>query len=184
MAEGVGGNKGDLRYLLKLDDYEVLPDIDTGYLQPVFDDLQDQVRQIGLDKDRKTQVIFDMSKKIETTNVDYLIIQQMLYVLSYSDNKEVEDELSKYGYTIDPNKDRAKELKRISKRSKLLLSRISIWKQELQDITKAPDSKLTIWDEIESISKHDKIDIDIYKMSMHIYLIKKHRILRETAKSK
>lgn len=174
---------GDLRYLLKLEDYDVLPDVNVDGLDVIWDELKNEVQQIGIDKSKRNQNVFDKQKKIHVASNDYRIVQQILYVLHYKKDDEFINILSdKYNYRINPNKDYHEELKRISKRSKIMLTQAKIWEHELSEMTKEPDNKITVWEEIESIGTHEKNDIDIYKMTMRIYLTKKYRILNTPVK--
>lgn len=174
---------GDLRYLLKLDDYDVLPDIDVTGLDAIWDDLTSEVQQIGIDKSRRNENIFYKQKKIAIESNNYRIIQQILYVLSYKKDEEMIEILKdEFNHVINPNKDYHEEIERIRKISKRMLTNVSYWELELGHLTKSPDKKISVWDEIESIGTHEKNDIDIHKMTMRIYLTKKYRILNTPIK--
>lgn len=169
---------GDYRYLLKLDDYEVLPKYSNMLeLTKVFEGLKMEALQISIDKDRKSNNIFRKQKQVQELENDYNIIQLIIDILSLDKDEKYIKYIADNGYRIDIKKDYYKELKRISKSSKSMLNKINILNNDIKELTKTSQVTTTAWDEIESIGAYLKEDIDIHKMSMTMYLIKKYKVL-------
>jgi len=175
---------GDLRYLLKLDDYECLPEYNTDELEDVWDDLRTQANQMAIDKDKESEFRFNKVKLIAEQSNDYEIIQLTIVLLALDKDEKYINQLVKYGYRIDEKKDYYKELERIKKQSQIRRTKISVLENDLKILNKSSNSKLTAWDEIEAVGSYLKQDIDVHKMNMSMYLIKKYRAKSETAKMK
>ncbi|MFZ7121792.1 MAG: hypothetical protein ACOWWH_12700 [Eubacteriaceae bacterium] len=177
---------GDLRYLIKLSDYEELPGVDTTFIEPFYNDMVMQVSQITIDNDRKSRILFDTEKQLAEKSADYDIIQLIIQQLYYDENNKEEfiKELANLGYRINEKRDFHQELIRIIKQSKRLLTDIEGLKSKIELLTKSSGKKQTIWDEVDGISTYIKQDIDIHKTTMKAWLTKKFRVMSEVSKKK
>ncbi|MCP4987236.1 MAG: hypothetical protein GY928_14655 [Colwellia sp.] len=176
---------GDFRYLLKLDDYDTLPDFKCDELESVYSDLKLEVAQVAIDKDRKSEIVFDKQRKCQELKNQYDIIQLIINCLLLDKDDKYIKLLSDYGYKINESKDYYEELERITKASGSIITKIGRLEYDINDLTKVgakSSNKTTIWDELESIGSYLKEDIDPFKMSMTMYLIKKYKVLNSTRK--
>ncbi len=175
---------GDLRYLYKLDDYEELPESNTDHLATVWDDMRLEVEQIVVDNNPQSANVFDKAQTLAQRKSDYDVIQLLLPRLWDVKNDEYIKALSDLGYKINPKRDYHMEIKRISKQSQLLLTKIKLLELEYNELTKVTGKKSTIYDEISSVERYiNQIgSIDMHKMTMRSWLTLKHRINNEATK--
>jgi hypothetical protein len=177
----------DLRYLLKLDDYEDLPDISTDHLDDVWEGLKLDVQEENVRLHRKSEIISDKAQQIRIKTADYTLIQQLIGFLWHVKNEEHRETLEKLGYKIDDKRDWHQELNRIKKRSQIKLTEIGILNADLDDLTKVSDgSKSTIYDEKRSIEKVLDTKINIKKTVMSEWLVMKFEAIKisESQKNK
>jgi len=175
---------GDFRYLLKFDDYEELPDIDTTYLSSVWDELKLGKQEIELKLSRRNKnlftdqvYIFDLQKKL--TRVHSLVA--LLGLKDYHKDEHYLKELSKEGYRLNPKKDYFDELVRIKKQSMNIQTKISLKHEEMMSKLGPvkEGEEVSIYKTIESIEDYTKKDIDIHKITMRKWLEKLHRVNEE-----
>ncbi len=169
---------GDFRYLLKLKDYESLPEYDTSGLELIYNDLKTEVDQIAINKNRKSQVVFEKRKKYHELQNNYNIIQLTIDILYLDKDVKYIKLLSDYGFKINKNNGYYKELGRIRKSSGILITRIGILGEEIERMTNvASTNNATAWDEIESVGAYLKEPINVHELDMTMYLIKKYKVL-------
>lgn len=172
----------DLRYLLKLNDYEALPEIDMSKYRDVWDKIVDDVQQVAIDNDKGSKIIFEKRRDLLALQIDYALTQQLISILSFIKDDDCIKMLAEHGFRINKNKDYYKELKRVKKQSQILKTKIEIKEEDLRNATKGGSSDA--WKEIEAICNYNKQDIDIHRMPMRRYLTKKYMVLKDTAKKK
>ena len=96
---------GDLRYLLKLSDYDELPDVNVDHLADIWDNMRFEVEQVAIDKNKTSDYIFKLQKKILENKNDFDCIQLLLPRLWEVKNEEYIKALSDLGYRINPKRD-------------------------------------------------------------------------------
>lgn len=173
---------GDLRYLLKLEDYEDLPDdVDVEFLKPVMDEIYIQASEIGLKYNRKLQVRHDLNKSIHVLKSELELIHNGLQILAFGRDDDVEKELLKYGYKIDDKKPYEDELIRIQKRSMHLLTKIKQKEYDLKDITPEDDDS-DIQESVQAVSDYKGRDIDLKKITVKEWLIMEYGVVNSANK--
>jgi len=122
----------DYRWLLKLEDYSDLPDVDTEYLKDVFEDIENEVSDLGIKLNRSQSNEFDKYCAIDKLELQLQRVQVLLLSLSYEYNEDNVKLLYDLGYRINPKNDYQSELKRIYKTSRIIETRIGIKASELR----------------------------------------------------
>jgi hypothetical protein len=187
----------DLRYLLKLDDYEYLPEIDTEYLEEVYDNMCFEVQDIAIKANRKAQLIYEKHKDIVYLNNDFILIQQIIPFLSQLETainiskgeefekfKALKSEniktLESFGFKIKPKADYFQELARIQKQSKQMQTRVKLKELDLKSLTGDGDDKIDIYSEVASVERYLNQEINMHTMVMRKWLTKKYKVYNET----
>lgn len=175
---------GDLRYLYKLDDYDDLPELETEHLKEVWESMQMEAQQIAVDNNPRLRNIFELQAKIVRKKADFDLIQILLPRLWDSKNDEFVQALSDLGYRINPKRDYHMEIKRISKQSQNLKTKIKQWEDEYNELTKSDGKTVSIHTEINNIERYlNSIgSIDIRKTTMIKWLTLKHQVNIESIK--
>lgn len=170
----------DSRYLLKLSDYEVMPDINTNKLDNIFDDIKFDIQDLDAELSSKSKHLFDKQKSISLLELKYFRTQTILCHLRYEKDNDSINELADLGYRIDLKKDYAKELNRVYKQTQMILTKTKIEHELIKDLTpKSVNSKIDIYSEIESIERYRKLPIDPFKMPMKQWINIRHKVIKE-----
>lgn len=174
---------GDLRYLLRLDNYEHLPDVDVSELSGVWVELQYTITDLHNELSRKNQIIFDKQKQIAMLQYKLFRIQSLLLLLRLDKNEDSISELAELGYSINPKQDFSKELERIGRVSRGINTKFSIIQGELNDLTKQ-GKKVDIVAVKQSIEEYYNMStpIDMHAYTMKEWLHKQYGAINKTAK--
>ena len=174
---------GDLRYLLRLDNYEHLPDVDVSELSGVWVELQYTITDLHNELSRKNQIIFDKQKQIAMLQYKLFRIQSLLLLLRLDKNEDSISELAELGYSINPKQDFSKELDRIGRVSRGINTKFSIIQGELNDLTKQ-GKKVDIVAVKQSIEEYYNMStpIDMHAYTMKECLHKQYGAINKTAK--
>lgn len=171
----------DYRYLLKLKDYEDLPEYNED-LQPYFESLRDDVTEFTVKNNNRSNVVFDQVKRRDILISDYQLIQSLISYLWYNKDDEKIKMLAECGYKINTKRDYHQELKRIQKRSQILTGRIKYMSDEIEALTSGKTSDM--YTEKENVSNYRGRDVDIHKTSMMEWLTMKNKVQNEIAQKK
>jgi len=174
---------GDLRYLLKLGDYEDLPETNTDHLVELWNDLQLDVQEENIRLHRKSQIIADKAQQIRVKTGTYKLIQDLISFLWMVDDPEHRATLETLGYKINDKKDYHEELNRIKKRSQIKITEIGILQDELKHLTEVTGggSKHNLASEIEFVEAvlyEGRASIDMNTLQMNRWLIKKFKAIK------
>jgi len=164
---------GDLRYLLRLDNYEHLPNVDVASLLPVWNELQFDIMDLHTELHPKNQIIFDKLFRI----------QSCLFLLSLDNNEKTTKELVELGYKINKDRDFSSELDRIKRVSRGIITKYSIMEGELSELTKT-GKKVDIVAVKQSIEEYYNMStpIDMHTYSMKEWIHKQYGAINKTAK--
>lgn len=173
----------DLRYLLKIEDYEELPEVEVDYLNEVWNDLVLEVQDITIKLNRKSEDIFNKASLIDQKTSDYTLIQNLIKFLWHVKEDRHIKTLEELGYKINTKRDWHQELIRIQKRSQILLPKIEELKDELKSISNVSGNS-NIYSEVEAIESHLNRDIDMHKTVMSKWLSMKFKVLKQVNKKK
>src|SRR6056297_3173200 len=150
----------DLRYLLKLKDYETLPNIHFE-LNKEWNDIQSQYEQA--DNSNNSIITFTQSKSLQKLHNEYLVLWNLNNLLLIAPEHEKTKEMLNY-VGIKSNK--------VEKKLKVLRNKIEIKNKDFEKPHKKIDF-MKIIDEIEDIKGRE---IDIYKTTVRKYIAIKQNI--------
>lgn len=173
---------GDLRYLLKLDDYEQLPEVDTKPLKLIWEQMGYEYKDISTRESRKSEILDDLQREILLLEERYNLIQLCISSLAVEKDDEVVMVLADLKYKINPKRDYSLELNRIKRLSKQLLTSANLKRSELEDMSKATGKKSSIYATIEAVERHRKITIDEKTTPMAKWLVMMYKVIEETSK--
>lgn len=153
---------GDKRFLLKIEDYESLPEIeDITFLNKVWDEIE---LQYGKAEDNNRSVIqFVTAKGVHKLELEYLVLWDLhnLMIIDEIGNNAIEC-LEKAGY-------KGKDIKWIEKRIKVLTNKIKLKRKDISDNN--PEGNNSDWtliiDKIEDIKGRN---IDVHKITVRQYI--------------
>jgi hypothetical protein len=158
----------DLRYLLKLEDYEILPD--NIALEPLKKAWEQIIIEYQEAEDNNSGIIkFVQGKSILKLELDYLILWNIYNLMvTIPDSKDIEQLKKDAGIE-------GKELEWIEKQLKILGNKLRIKRKTLSNENKKDDNFdfLQLIDEIESIKGYE---INIYKVTVRKYIAIKKNI--------
>jgi hypothetical protein len=174
---------GDLRYLLRLDNYEHLPNVDVSELSELWVEIQYEITDLHNELSRKNQIIFDKQKQIAMLQYRLFRIQSCLLLLRLDKNEDTINELTELGYKINTDQDFGKELDRIERVSRGIVTKYSVIQGELNDLTKT-GKKVDIVAVKQSIEEYYNMPmpIDMHAYSMKEWLHKQYGAINKTAK--
>lgn len=158
----------DLRYLLKLEDYEILPEND--YLEALQKIWSDILQEYSESEDSNTSIIqFSTNKKVLNFELEYLVLWNLYNLMcTVPDSQEVLTLKKEAGYSD-------KNIKWIEKRLKILNNLIRINRKDIKE--KQPENVdfdfYRIIDEIEDIKGRN---LDIHKTTVRQYIAIKKNI--------
>lgn len=162
----------DLRYLLKLEDYEVLPDnVELNNLPDIWEKILVEFQE---SEDGNRSVIqYVEGRAILKLELDYLILWNLYNLMStIPDSKEILELKKEAGYSDKSIKWIEKQLKIIN--NKLRIKRKGIKEKEVKETA---FDFLRLIDEIESIKGYV---IDIHKTTVRKYIAIKKNIKAQT----
>lgn len=149
---------GDHRYLLKLKDYEILPNTSID-LKKVWIDIQFQYSKAD---DSNHQIInFTESKSLQRMQIEFLMLWNLYNLMVVAPEHKETLKLKKYANLENEN------LKTIEKRIKALKNRIEIKKKDYETKDTKPIDFWRIIDEIEDLKGRS---IDVMKTTVRQYI--------------
>ena len=165
----------EVRYLLILDNYMDLPEVDTTELIEIRNRLSEEYQS---HESVSQNELLDLYKSNARMQADYTFIQNALFFMGYKysgvqvDFDETEKKLEAMDYKLNYTnfEELQSEIERLSNRSKGITNRIIRKNKEIEDYLKAKEKQseggrgyLDVVLQIESIAN---IKIDIYKDNM------------------
>jgi hypothetical protein len=158
---------GDYRYILKLDDYEKLPeDADLAKLEKVWTNINTEFE--ATDGTNETIIYFTRSKSVHNMELEYLMLWNLHTLLCVAPNHEITKESFEYA-GIKP------DAKKIHKRLKALSNRIELKRSDLKEVSE-PTEKLDVWEIIAMIEDFKGRNIDVHTKTMRQYVAMKKTI--------
>lgn len=153
---------GDKRFLLKIEDHELLPEIeDIEFLNKAWDEIE---LQYGKAEDNNGAVIqFVIAKGIHKIELEYLVLWDLHNLMIIDEvGINAKECLEKAGY-------KGRDMKWIEKRIKILTNKIKLKRKDISDNN--PEEKESDWtliiDKIEDIKGRN---IDVHKITVRQYL--------------
>lgn len=171
----------DLRYLLILDNYNDLPDIQTELLE-VWADINMQLYDFSVQKNKRSEMQHKGNKQVNELKYKYEYIQNILQYLFYYKDDGMEKELASLGYRINPNKNYFNELTRIKKQSQNLTVKINLKELDVQDMNKGISGDYDHYSELNAIRRHTGLQIDEHKTSIKEYFSIRYDVIKELDK--
>ena len=164
----------EVRYLLILNNYMDLPEVDTTELIEIRNRLSEEYQSNEAESQNE---LLDLYKANARMQADYTFIQNALFFMQYkysgfkADFESIEKILEAMDYKLNHTnfEELEKEIIRLSNRSKGIINRITRKNKEIEDYLKSKEkqseggSYLDVILQIESIAN---IKIDIYKDNM------------------
>jgi hypothetical protein len=160
----------DKRYLIKLDDYELLPDeVDLDVLNKLWIDIQDEYSKA---EDNNSAIIqFTTAKGVCKLEIEYLVLWNIHNLMVAENNGPNTKECLKRAGLEDKN------LKWIEKRLKALNNKIKLKRETIKE--QAPENKkFDFWRIIDEIEDIKGRAIDITKTTVRQYIAIKQNIKR------
>lgn len=164
---------GDIRYLLKLKDYEELPEkYDKRALKEAWQEINFEYAELGLE-DSENRLRFSIDKQIKRLEFEFEHIQMCLDFLQHGWDDEIVKLIKGYPsfsskYKLIKQKPLFPQLERIQKQSKNYISRINMKKAEFKALN--PDNKNTKKQTLAEIaailSKHVGYHLDTKKITV------------------
>jgi len=151
---------GDYRYILKLDDYENLPDVNIDELKEVWDNINSEFEDT--DESNGAVIHFTRSKSVHGMEKEYLMLYNLYNMLCIAPEHELTlQECNHAKITPDP--------KKIHKRLKALSNKIELKRKDIKEVSENTE-KLDIWEIIARIEDFRGFNIDVHKTSMRQYI--------------
>ena len=168
----------DTRFLLKLEDYEDLPEVNAleqKILDDTFEQLTIDIADFELKLSRKTFNLFQLTLRAAKLEAEMEQVNNILRLLHISGHdNENEKLLKKYGYSIRSNKSFEDELKRIFNQNKNKNIRIKELHAEIDAIAGKTTDETPIERVQIAIEKYNNRDIDIRSISLKKWLTLKN----------
>jgi len=180
-------NSEDARYLLKVEDYDQLPEVNKKTLSEIENtaiDIYYQASEFELGTSKRNELIFNLTKKFTNLEFQYNHVNNLITLLSLAGPEpEILKLLSDAGYSIREGKDFEPELKRIFNQNKNKVAKINEVKAELESMTREGSGKTQIIEDVQvAIERHNNRDIDMRKTTVKKWLILKNNLYREIEK--
>jgi len=180
-------NSDDARYLLKIDDYDQLPEVNKKTLSEIDNtaiDIYYQASEFELETSKRNELIFNLTKKLTNLEFQYNHVNNLITLLSLAGPEpEILKLLSDAGYSIREGKDFEPELKRIFNQNKNKVAKINEVKAELESMTREGSGKTQSIEDVQvAIERHNNRDIDLRKTTVKKWLILKNNLYKEIEK--
>ena len=180
-------NSEDARYLLKVEDYDQLPEVNKKTLSEIENtaiDIYYQASEFELGTSKRNELIFNLTKKLTNLEFQYNHVNNLITLLSLAGPEPgILKLLSDAGYSIREGKDFEPELKRIFNQNKNKVAKINEVKAELESMTREGSGKTQSIEDVQvSIERHNNRDIDLRKTTVKKWLILKNNLYREIEK--
>src|SRR6056297_546611 len=180
-------NSDDARYLLKIEDYDQLPEVNKKTLSDIENtaiDIYYQASEFELGTSKRNELIFNLTKKLTNLEFQYNHVNNLITLLSLAGPEpEIFKLLSDAGYSIREGKDFEPELKRIFNQKKNKVAKINEVKAELESMTREGSGKTQSIEDVQvAIERHNNRDIDLRKTTVKKWLILKNNLYREIEK--
>ncbi len=167
---------GDLRYLLKIEDYEYLPEIDEQEnleLQSIWEHIEEEY--YNEDTQRKIQAEVSIGKSLLQLQTKYMLLNALLFSVAHNPSyiKEIED----LGFKINSDKPLKDEVERINKESGQILTRIRIKQKEYERVQQK-DKVIEFEELVDIIEKYKGHQIDTSKITVKKWIAIKNNFLK------
>jgi DNA repair ATPase RecN len=173
----------DPRFLLKLPDYEELPEISDKIkteLHAAATEIHYQASEFELEKSKRNNIIFDLTKRLTNLECDYNLTNNILQLLELSGrDKQTEQLLQNAGYTLRDGKDFESELKRIYNQNQNKKSKINELRGELDAMTKNTGDPQSIESIQIALERHNNMSIDLHSTTLKKWIILKNDLMKE-----
>jgi hypothetical protein len=144
----------DLRYLLKLEDYEYLPEIseqEQNELQSIWETIEEEYAKE--DRQQKNIIELEVSKTITDLQNQYMIFNSYVFLAGFK--PEFVEKLGELGYRIDKTKSPIEALENLSKQvGGQILTRIRIKQAELERYQKVSEQSAEFEDVLDVVEKY------------------------------
>jgi hypothetical protein len=166
---------GDKRYLLKLEDYEYLPEItleEKEELEKIWTVIEQEY--LKEDKQKKQQVELELSKKILELQNQYMILSSFLFLAGF--NNEFVSKLKEFGYNVKEGTpdELEKEHKHITGQ---ILTQIRIKQKELERYQIKEDS-VEFEDILDIIERHKGHYLNTKELSVKRWISIKNNFIK------
>lgn len=170
---------GDNRFLLELNNYDELPDVDARTLMELglaFDKLSLDIADFELRLSRRSYNLFQLTLRATKLEAEQNQVNNIIKFLSvFGRNKDMECRLNALGYTIRAGKDFEEELKRIFNQNKNKSIKINELKAEINAIAGINAGDKTPIEQIQiAVEKYNKRDIDLKNISIRKWITLKN----------
>ena len=171
---------GDLRWILKLEDYEHLPDYSLD-LNKAWEKIWNEFIEISNDRDY--QIYFQTLRKYIKVLNRYEILKAEIFTLYFRFKKEYADDLEEEGILLnmDTRESYVKSLDVAGNRIENLNTKIQILTKELE--AKSKTGKTNFEDLVYSVEVYQGFPIDIDKLSIRKFVLMLNKI-NDNAKRK
>ena len=164
---------GDLRYLLKLKDYEELPEYNTEGLQEVWEDIREEYIEHSVMQNKKAESILELEHSIFVLKARYSYLNTLIYLTSIDvEGREKHlKELKSKGIIIEykDEEDFKKKLELESKKTGTIITKIKTKQKELERLTKK-DKSVVFEDMLDILEQYKGYNINIWKLSVKRWL--------------
>lgn len=158
---------GDLRYLLKLKDYEILPDrVNLEPLKIVWSKIESDY---GKEEDSNSSIIqYTLAKSIHKMELEYLMLWNIYNLMAIDHEGNEAKKILKYaGLDLTP--------KQIEKKLKTLKNKINLKRESIKDQS-LDNEKIEFYRVIDEIENIRGRSIDIYTTTVKQYIAIKKNI--------
>jgi hypothetical protein len=164
---------GDLRYLLKLEDYEYLPDCSLNLLE-IWEKINSEYMQFSKGQRKKMEVAFTLEKEITRLKIDYWIAQGLIYAIGIDKKGRADHikDLAEIGYSIEytDERDLIEKLKAAQNWSRGMITQRKIREAELKRLTKEEEGGGTFEELVDAVEVYKGYKIDIWTTSTKQWL--------------
>lgn len=166
----------DLRYLLKIEDYEYLPEIpedESLELQSIWEQIEEEYYKE--DAQRRVQAEVTQGKSLLELQTKYVLLNTLLFAVEY--NPSYVKDIEELGFKISPERSLKEEVERISKESGQILTRIRI-KQKEYERTQQRDKGIEFEELLDIIEKYKGHQVDTSKITVKKWIAIKNNFLK------
>jgi len=163
----------DLRYLLKLKDYEYLPEYEQIELQEHWENICNEYAELQGSSAGENDVVLSLQKAAIQYRVKHDYVMNLLNILAvnYAD-KEVLDDLKKAGYKIIIQKSIPEQIENIRARIKQFISMAEMKEHEAKELQEQNDNgNVSTFSIADIISDYKKRTIDLKKVTLTDWVI-------------
>lgn len=176
----------DVRYFLKVEDYEELPEItdkEATQLTSTAIEIYFEANEFELKMSTRNNYVFTLTKRLALVTAEHDIINNILQLLELTGPEpESEKLLNQVGYSIREGKDFYDEIKRIFNQNQNKKVKINELRSELEALTKKTGESESIESIQIALEKHNNRAIDLHTTTLKKWLILKNNLIKDIEK--